>query len=133
MMGEEKGRVAHKTGDQDSKVLALIFTVVSRRLHGLSADDLADLGQLADGLMDGQIAPDSTSLQSTVFEILSPSKGGVMRMDLSADLRPAQLQKWVEYIRAKIKGLRDKAGMTQMELADKSGLPQSHISRLEQG
>jgi transcriptional regulator with XRE-family HTH domain len=34
---------------------------------------------------------------------------------------------------AKIKELRDKAGMTQAELSEKSGISQEHISRIENG
>jgi len=43
------------------------------------------------------------------------------------------LQKWIDYVSDKIRAYRKTAGLTQEELAEKSGLPQSHISRLESG
>ena len=33
----------------------------------------------------------------------------------------------------RIKELRDRAGMTQVELSEKSGISQEHISRIENG
>jgi DNA-binding XRE family transcriptional regulator len=38
-----------------------------------------------------------------------------------------------EAIAARLKALRNTANLTQKQLAEKSGLPQSHISRLEAG
>ena len=41
------------------------------------------------------------------------------------------LKKWATHVGNKIKDFREKAEMTQTDLAKKAGLPQSHISRLE--
>lgn len=40
-------------------------------------------------------------------------------------------KKWAEHVGKTIKELRGKLKMTQVELAEKAGIPQSHVSRLE--
>lgn len=45
--------------------------------------------------------------------------------------RPEKLQKWVVFVGDKVQQLPKSANLTQIELAEKSGLPQSHISRIE--
>ena len=41
------------------------------------------------------------------------------------------LKAWAEHVGRRIRDLREKAALTQVQLAEKAGLPQSHISRLE--
>jgi len=43
----------------------------------------------------------------------------------------ARGRKWAEHVGKKIKEFREQAQLTQVQLAEKAGLPQSHISRLE--
>jgi DNA-binding XRE family transcriptional regulator len=51
-----------------------------------------------------------------------------------AGLEPGpRLREWIDFISGRIRACREEAGFTQTELAEKSGLPQSHISRLEGG
>jgi transcriptional regulator with XRE-family HTH domain len=42
------------------------------------------------------------------------------------------LQHWMGFISERIRHFRELAGLTQQEHAEKTGLRQSHISRLEQ-
>jgi DNA-binding XRE family transcriptional regulator len=56
------------------------------------------------------------------------------RLSLSDDATPSnRLQRGLDFVSKRIKELRMRAGLTQIELAEKAGLPQSHISRLESG
>jgi ribosome-binding protein aMBF1 (putative translation factor) len=43
------------------------------------------------------------------------------------------LQNWLAFISQRIRSARMAAGLNQTELAEKAGLTQSHISRLENG
>jgi transcriptional regulator with XRE-family HTH domain len=44
-----------------------------------------------------------------------------------------ELRHWMGFVSNRIRHYREQANLTQQELADKAGLRQSHISRLEQG
>lgn len=65
-------------------------------------------------------------------EILQQQKGGMQPMSLP-ERTSEKLQSWMDFAGGKIRCFREQAGLTQQELAEKSGLRQSHISRLEKG
>ena len=44
---------------------------------------------------------------------------------------PDKMNRWLRRVSGRIREARKNAGLTQNELAAKSGLPQSHISRIE--
>src|SRR5262249_30846685 len=74
------------------------------------------------------------SIGDTMLEILEQSPVGVTRFDLAVDPAPGPgLRRWIDFVSERIRGFRTEAGLTQTQLAEKSGLPQSHISRLENG
>ncbi|AMV18279.1 helix-turn-helix domain-containing protein [Planctomyces sp. SH-PL14] len=70
----------------------------------------------------------------TCLEILNPvpaSKAKVSR--LAVDDNEASLGKWTGFVCERVKQARVNAGLTQEQLAEKAGLPQSHVSRIERG
>ncbi len=71
----------------------------------------------------------------TIREILFPELiGGVCIETAGATAEmPENIQKRAEHVGKTIKKLRKEHSLKQTELAKKSGLPQSHISRLEAG
>jgi len=74
------------------------------------------------------------SILNAIMEILEQEPVRVMPLDQTEQPLPGLgLRKWIDFAGRKIKSLRKKAGLTQDQLAEKSGLPQSHISRLEHG
>jgi transcriptional regulator with XRE-family HTH domain len=56
-----------------------------------------------------------------------------MERPLESKRFPAGLNSWIAFVSRRITDERQAAGLTQAQLAEKSGLPQSHISRLESG
>ena len=82
-------------------------------------------------LLDGD-EEEQSSARKAVRVILYQKPGKVL-----GTLRPvtpsASLQNWIAFISKKIRDAREGAGLTQMQLAKKSGLLQGQISRLEQG
>lgn len=65
-------------------------------------------------------------------EILEQSPMSVAPMQLPEETGE-ELQSWIDFVSGRIRDARKNAGLTQTQLAEKSGLPQSHISRLESG
>lgn len=78
---------------------------------------------------------DRCGIFETVREILFPELiGGIYRIDATpAEQTPTNVKRRAEHIGNTIQKMRDDKGWTQTELAKKSGLQQSHISRLEAG
>jgi DNA-binding Xre family transcriptional regulator len=112
--------------------LTMAIGIVIERVSRLSTEDKQDLYELLKGLGGTKDPEEIEAIRVAMREILDQEPSGVRGMDL-ADVPPRseKLQRWVNYVAAKVQELRKAKGMTQMELAEKSGLPQSHISRIE--
>lgn len=100
------------------------------RMQRLSKESLHDLASLAPELAECDSKEKFIEIMDAIREIIFPELLGNIQEGepVGSD---ETLQKHTEWISGKIKDLRKSAGMTQHDLADKSGLPQSHISRIE--
>jgi ribosome-binding protein aMBF1 (putative translation factor) len=67
-----------------------------------------------------------------MLEILEQVSEAVRELDMDA-APPPRLKEWMGLVAGRIREARKGAGLTQEELAERTGLPQSHISRLERG
>ena len=70
-------------------------------------------------------------------EILDQERAG-LTVNALRDAQPgalddehSKLRKWADFVGQKVRERRKAAELTQEQLAEKSGLPQSHISRIE--
>ena len=70
---------------------------------------------------------------TAMLEILDQRPIQVKKMALDDGQTSTGLQKWIDYVSGRIRDARRESGLTQEELAERSGLPLSHISRLESG
>lgn len=117
--------------DHGPTAVELAFAVLRERYRSLSAAEQSDLGELLPFIL----GPDGEERDSAIRaanELLSPPTSSVQL--LSSPMGSAEpLQSWLHFVSVKIRRARTDAGLTQAELAEKSGLPQSHISRLENG
>lgn len=111
----------------------LALAVIQERVRSLPPADREDLYELSKILMTTDSEEERESAQVAMQEIVEKQPAcGVTRMQLSTTV-PDELKDWVEFISGKIRSARNEANLTQEELAEKTGLPQSHISRLENG
>ncbi len=109
---------------------ALAVAVIRERVSTLPQEDKDALYALLPHLF----SEDEDELQAArcaVNEILDQDDGSVQTFHVPENA--SSLADWIDYASNKIKELRKAAGMTQVELAEKSNIPQSYISRLENG
>jgi ribosome-binding protein aMBF1 (putative translation factor) len=98
----------------------------------LSADDREDLFELVRELPRAKSRDDLESIFLAMEEILAQKTAESRPMDL--EVEPGRkLRRWIEFISQRVRAAREDADLTQAELSLRSGLPQSHISRIENG
>ena len=111
----------------------MAVATVIERIGSLSKDDKNDLFELAKVIFDGESSQediDSAALAMT--EIFDAPEASVEKV--AGLTGPAEsLKAWRDFVSKRIREERENAGMSQDELAGRTGLPQSHISRLETG
>jgi DNA-binding XRE family transcriptional regulator len=137
MITKETGRGTVRSADQGMlgyEAVTMALAIIADRIRGLPTEDRVELYALMKELLGAATCEDSNAAMVAIREVLDQSTVRLSRMDQGEKSLPGDgLQKWIDYASKKIRELRDRAGMTQDELAAKSGLPQSHISRLESG
>jgi DNA-binding XRE family transcriptional regulator len=136
MATTEMRGVTNCCGENDylQEAVTMALAIVVERIRRLSAEDREELWVLMKELPTADVAEDRNAIVATMREILDQSPVRLRRMDQADEESPSdRLKGWIAYVSKKIKEYRTQAGLTQTELADKAGLPQSHISRLESG
>jgi DNA-binding XRE family transcriptional regulator len=116
----------------EEQLVTMAVTVVMDRIGRLTKDDRDDLFALVKELACAATDEDRNGIRDTMVEILDGRVLTVEQADLSeSGPQPEKLTKWTQWLSKKIRDARNEAGLTQEQLAEKSGLPQSHISRIE--
>lgn len=112
----------------------LAVACLMHRIATLPQESVADLAALAPELAKCDNAETFREIVDTLREILFPELIGDICDGAAGPFRDAgNLQLRMNWIGEKVKAKREAAGLTQVELAEKARLPQSHISRIESG
>jgi len=111
--------------------LALAIAVLGDRIRTLPSDDREDLYDLTKALVSAESDEDRDAVLHGMLEILDQRGSGVR--ELAPEPPGEELQTWMTYVGRRIRQFRTGARLTQEALAEKAGLPQSHISKLETG
>lgn len=119
--------------DVGEAALVMAVGIVVERIGRLPEDDRRDLYELVKELTSASTPEDFEAVRTAMVEILDQEPVKAQRLEMAGEERPPKLQRWVDFISAKIREVRTATGLTQNQLAERSGLPQSHISRLEAG
>lgn len=115
----------------EEKTIALAVSVVIDRIMHLSKEDRDDLFTLVKELACATTDEDRFGICDTMVEILDGKSSSIELADLTSTQTPERLTKWNEWVSKRIRDARTQAGRTQEQLAAETGLPQSHISRIE--
>ena len=119
----------------ERSAIVMAVAVVYQRLIQLPKEDLQELYELAMEIPKAQKAENPDEIEAirvAMLEILDQMPSGLRLMgEMSSN--PFAESAWIDYISKKVHKTRKDAGLTQIQLAERSGLPQSHVSRIESG
>jgi DNA-binding XRE family transcriptional regulator len=121
----------HDRVDTREAALTMAVAVLVERIRGLPKEDKADLFELSRVLFSAENEEDIQSAAAAFQEILDQKNATVV--PFAAEEAPKHLDNWLSDVSQRIKAAREAAGLTQEALEQATGLPQSHISRLENG
>jgi DNA-binding XRE family transcriptional regulator len=114
--------------------IAIAIAVIVDRIRGLPREDRDDLFELVQALPKAESKEDADYIVSGMREILAQEIHRAQPMDLASAEEPGpKLRKWIDFVSERVRTAREGAGLTQVELSERSGLPQSHLSRIENG
>jgi DNA-binding XRE family transcriptional regulator len=115
------------------QALTMALGIVAERVQRLPKDDRDDLYQLVKDLRDANDPEDRESIIVAMQEILEQAPLRLRTLE-DTEREPGEgLKTWMGQVSETMRALRKRANMTHEQLAERSGLPQSHISRLENG
>jgi DNA-binding XRE family transcriptional regulator len=115
-----------------SDAFALAALILLERIESLSEASRSDLLELFSAWPTASAGEDRESILRAIAEIAENPGIAIVPMDLDAPM-PSGLKSWAAEVGARVRSARAEAGLTQAELAEKSGIRQSHISRIENG
>jgi DNA-binding XRE family transcriptional regulator len=134
MVTKQVERVQKPQEDISRRALTMALGILVERIQGLPEDDRKDLYELMKELPHAESSEELNSVVSTMEEILDQVPMQLEKMEQDGDPeRGAGLQKWIDFVSARLRELRVNANLTQEELAELSGLPQSYVILLESG
>ena len=112
----------------------LAFSVLIPHLATLPSEDRQEVLRLLNLWSVEEDAADREDLVTAMEEILSQRPVQLRPMNSSVEApRSPRLRSMTAKIGRGIKRLREKRGWSQTQLAERAGLTQSHVSRLENG
>lgn len=113
----------------------VVVTWLLRRFEELSSESFGEIVLLVETMMNPDTLPEERAeIYETIREILFPHLiGNVCLGNLGDEQTATRVQERTNWIGNKVKEYRENKNLTQSELAEKSGLRQPQISRLEAG
>ena len=119
----------------EQRLFIVAFGTVLDRMKRLNDADSADLFEFLRDYKAATTDEEREAAYEAMEELLGASTTTICRLNLAEDEqeRSGKLQNWINFVSQLIRDYRKKAGLTQEQLAEKAGLPQSHISRIENG
>lgn len=125
MKTETKGKVG-------SSAVALAFKVLKVFRDEVRSEDRDDFFELCMIVLTSNDDEEVESAEIAIDEILDRTESGIVRFNV-AEEGEGDLSKWMSKCGENLRERRKEANITQEQLASMTGIPQSHISRLENG
>lgn len=112
--------------------IKLSLAVLMECIKAQPIEDRQDLMELSEILFSSEDEEERASAVRAMIEIFTDEPMTVTKKQMP-DEPSSNLREWIEFVSKRIIEFRTEKGLTQAELSEKTGLPQSHISRLETG
>jgi len=114
-----------------AREMMLAFSILMNRIGSLSKADRSDLFELLTEWGKETDPDERANVQDAMLEIIAaePITATPLDLDPSASLST----EFAKFFGRKVKQLREKAGLSQQQLAETIGIPQSYVSRIENG
>ena len=124
--------------DTELQRVVLALGIVLDRVSRLSDEDSNELIEIIKDYRNAATPEERSAADYAIMEIIGAQPIQVRRLpqpddDAAGQQMPAKLTAWMDFVRQRIRECRKALKWTQEDLADASGLPQSHISRIETG
>jgi hypothetical protein len=123
---------AYESLPEGTKSVLLALSILINRIGSLLKADREDLFELLQAWRAADSQAERRSIHRAMEEILAQVPVGVKPLPLPEGKNLSRgVKGWAGHVGRTIRTLREKAGLTPAQLAERAGLPQSHISRLE--
>ena len=119
--------------EQDARREEATKNRIVNRLLKISSEDRSAVTELFD-ILNSQDCEQPDEVCAAIVEILYPETLAAEPVDPGPDVETVRrVAEYRKKVGATIRKARQGKGMTQEQLADAAGLPQTHVSRLETG
>lgn len=132
----KENNTVHQISLVDVGPADVIVTWLLQRFKELPNESLKDIVSLIEMITNPETAPEERDeIYETIREILFPQLIGTICIGQAGQVEqtPDKVQSRINWVCSTVKKCRKEKGLTQMELAEKGGLRQPQISRLEAG
>lgn len=125
--------IARAHGGGDAKVVSTLgLVLLLHRVALLDTDDQIELWRLAKDFMQKPSPRQVEEIMHCMLEILDDADQEPRPAVPWPDTKPTtEYMSWKKYVAKQIRQARKNAGLTQQTLSERTGIPQSHISRIE--
>ncbi|MGL4423482.1 MAG: helix-turn-helix domain-containing protein [Gemmataceae bacterium] len=113
--------------------MLLAIMVIENRLKTLPKEDSEAIYELIRETARAETDSDRRAIRRAILEILDQQPLRTVPLSPHDGDAALGLRKWSEGVGRKVREQRDSKGWTQALLAEKAGLPQPHVSRIETG
>jgi DNA-binding XRE family transcriptional regulator len=117
---------------EDEQLITMAVAVLRKRIDALPSEDRDELFELVQELPRAKTAEEVRSLWTAIQEILAQRPMTARPLPPVGDRALAgKSKRWAQAVGKRVRRLRSERGWTQVELAERAGLPQSHVCRIE--
>ncbi|MEI7688101.1 MAG: helix-turn-helix transcriptional regulator [Planctomycetota bacterium] len=115
----------------EAKSAVLALSVIINRINSLPRSDRDDLFELVKELQTAQAGEETYAIVQSMEEILAQTPVSAVTMKDDGAKLSKKSKLWAKHVGAAIRKAREGLDWSQSKLAEEAGLPQGHLSRIE--